>query len=141
MRDYRPGDFIYNNGNVVGVVLRTEDIKREFASYRVIAYTKTLELWYDKVIQLGGNVPEYYDIYRLSDGPQMWLGSFSHPDNAVDNVWLPFHFEYPQDRLDLMMQDYPLHEEGAGYDFLLNMFINISEKELEEHFNQVFASS
>jgi hypothetical protein len=84
---------------------------------------------------------EYRDIFRVSDGPDLWLGCCSKEKITLEQLGFPLVYATPTNRAHLdVLADVTkfLYLENQPIEFFTNFLIEVSEKELEAHFNQLY---
>jgi hypothetical protein len=119
-----------DSGLRIGVITNVNTIVREFAQYKTIHFRTPGPM---DSINLGlTEQSSHIDVYRIGEGPELWLGDIHEPSN----ITLPSGRVHLYDKYSskfLTEEDMKL--TWAGY--LIFDLIEISEKELENHFNSL----
>jgi hypothetical protein len=142
MNEWDEGSFYIRDGQVQGIVQRCDIIKKELANYRVVRYVATGFIGPDKEI-VGA---DYAAIWRLGEGQELFLGECgSRPGETDPYIFIPGHREsvhfgsgrrIPGPTITLL---YAHLESGESpIEFFIKNFIQISEEELKDHYNQLY---
>lgn len=116
------GSFYAREGKCIGIVSRVETIDKEFGKYKVIYYIAN-----GIIVANVMTGSAHTDIWRLSDGPEEFIGNTHNPLFASDYYARPSLSRFEangNNRFDL--------EQEA-----LDWLIEISERELEGHYNSL----
>lgn len=104
-------------------------LEKEYGNYRIIKFMH------------GPDNIEFRDIFRVSDGPDLWLGCCSKEEfssSPFDEI--PLIYIEPTVRSHLgVYADVTgfYHLENNPIEFFTEFLMEISEKELEQHFNSL----
>lgn len=115
--DLKPSDYYWRTKhNKTGVVIITTMSSKEFGTYCSIHFARS------------DNGFTNCDIYRVSD---------SAPDKIIGSVNWRENYMGPFVAIDLLSSDIPQDKYFKSYVDAIHHIINLSEKELESHFNSL----